>query len=103
MPLLEREHRVVAMDMRGFGGAEKPGSGYSMRTRRRSSTKRCRGSGSTTRPSSGTRWAAPSRPRSAKIPGSPVDALVDIDQAPNNDDDYEKRACPSPPSWPSLP
>jgi pimeloyl-ACP methyl ester carboxylesterase len=29
-PLLEREHRVVAIDLLGFGGSEKPDSGYSM-------------------------------------------------------------------------
>ena len=29
-PALEREHRVVAIDLRGHGGSEKPGSGYSV-------------------------------------------------------------------------
>lgn len=28
MPLLERSHRVVAIDLLGHGGSEKPGSGY---------------------------------------------------------------------------
>lgn len=28
VPLLERNHRVVAMDLLGHGGSEKPGSGY---------------------------------------------------------------------------
>jgi len=28
MPALEREHRVVAVDLLGHGGSEKPGSGY---------------------------------------------------------------------------
>jgi pimeloyl-ACP methyl ester carboxylesterase len=30
IPLLDRDHRVLAVDLRGFGGSEKPGSGYSM-------------------------------------------------------------------------
>ena len=30
MPLLEREHRVVALDLLGHGGSEKPESGYSV-------------------------------------------------------------------------
>jgi pimeloyl-ACP methyl ester carboxylesterase len=30
IPRLDRDHRVIAVDLRGFGGSEKPSSGYSM-------------------------------------------------------------------------
>ena len=30
VPLLERDHRVIAIDLLGHGGSEKPGSGYAM-------------------------------------------------------------------------
>lgn len=30
MPRLDRTHRVIAVDLRGYGGSEKPRSGYSM-------------------------------------------------------------------------
>jgi pimeloyl-ACP methyl ester carboxylesterase len=30
VPLLERDHRVIRIDLLGFGGSEKPGEGYSM-------------------------------------------------------------------------
>ncbi len=30
IPLIDSDHRVIALDLRGFGGSEMPGSGYSM-------------------------------------------------------------------------
>jgi pimeloyl-ACP methyl ester carboxylesterase len=30
IPRLDRDHRVIAVDLRGYGGSEKPGSSYSM-------------------------------------------------------------------------
>ena len=58
-PALEREHRVIAVDLLGFGGSEKPDVRLLDRgTRRTSSPRRWRGSACATRPSSATRSAA---------------------------------------------
>jgi pimeloyl-ACP methyl ester carboxylesterase len=32
IPLLDRTHRVIAVDLLGFGGSEKPGAGYAMQS-----------------------------------------------------------------------
>jgi pimeloyl-ACP methyl ester carboxylesterase len=93
MPLLERRHRVVAIDMLGFGGAEKPGSGYSMTDQAAlvdEALSRLRVDDATVVGHSmgGTIGTALS-----EVPDNPVARFVDIDQAPNNDD-YEKEGLP---------
>jgi pimeloyl-ACP methyl ester carboxylesterase len=35
MPALQRDHRVIRIDLLGFGGSEKPGGGYSMQDQAR--------------------------------------------------------------------
>lgn len=93
MPLLEREHRVVAIDMLGFGGAEKPGSGYSMTDQAAlvdEALSRLRVDGATV---VGHSMGGTVATALAEIPDSPVARLVDIDQAPNNDD-YERDGLP---------
>jgi pimeloyl-ACP methyl ester carboxylesterase len=82
IPLLEREHRVVAVDLRGFGGSEKPGSGYSMEDQAAfvaEGLKRLDVHGATVVGQSlgGTVGTA-----LAEVPGDYVRRLVIVDQAP---------------------
>jgi pimeloyl-ACP methyl ester carboxylesterase len=93
MPLLERRHRVVAIDMLGFGGAEKPGSGYSMTDQAAlvdEALSRLEVEDATV---VGHSMGGTVATALSEIPGSPVARLVDVDQAPNNDD-YEKDDLP---------
>jgi pimeloyl-ACP methyl ester carboxylesterase len=82
IPLLDRDHRVIALDLRGFGGSEKPGSGYSMEDQATfvaEALKRLDVRGATVVGQSlgGTVGTA-----LAEIPGDYVGRLVIIDQAP---------------------
>lgn len=82
IPLLDRDHRVLAVDLRGFGGSEKPGSGYSMEDQAAfvaEALKRLDVHGATVVGQSlgGTVGTA-----LAEIPGDYVSRLVIIDQAP---------------------
>jgi pimeloyl-ACP methyl ester carboxylesterase len=82
IPLLDRDHRVIAVDLRGFGGSEKPGSGYSMPDQAAfvaEALKRLRVKGATVVGQSlgGTVGTA-----LAEVPGGFVRRLVIIDQAP---------------------
>jgi pimeloyl-ACP methyl ester carboxylesterase len=93
MPLLERRHRVVAIDMLGFGGAEKPGSGYSMTDQAALVDEALSRLGVDEATVVGHSMGGTIATALSEIPGSPVARLVDIDQAPNNDD-YEKEGLP---------
>ena len=85
MPLLERDHRVIAIDLLGHGGSEKPGSGYSIaepgEARRRGAA--AAGRAATPR-SSATRSAAPSPSPSPSSSRELVDRVVIIDMPPDN-------------------
>jgi pimeloyl-ACP methyl ester carboxylesterase len=82
IPRLDHDHRVVAVDLRGFGGSEKPGSGYSMEDQAAlvaEALKRLDVHGATVVGHSlgGTVGTA-----LAEVPGGYVKRLVLIDQAP---------------------
>ena len=82
IPLLDRDHRVIAVDLRGFGGSEKPGSGYSMEDQATfvaEALKRLGVHGATVVGQSlgGTVGTA-----LTEVPGDYVRRLVIIDQAP---------------------
>jgi pimeloyl-ACP methyl ester carboxylesterase len=93
-PALEREHRVVAVDLLGFGGSEKPGSGYSMEDQAElvaEALRRLRVRDATVVGHSlgGTVVTALAE-RSPEL----VERLVIVDQAPDNSDDYEREGLP---------
>lgn len=82
IPLLDRDHRVIAVDLRGFGGSEKPDSGYSMEDQAAfvaEALKRLDVHGATVVGQSlgGTVGTA-----LTEVPGDYVKRLVIIDQAP---------------------
>lgn len=82
IPFLDRDHRVLALDLRGFGGSEKPASGYSMEDQARfvaEALKRLDVHGATVVGHSlgGTVGTA-----LTEVPGDYVSRLVIIDQAP---------------------
>lgn len=82
IPLLDRDHRVLALDLRGFGGSEKPGSGYSMEDQaafvaealKRLDVHRATVVGQSLGGTIGTALA--------EVPGDYVSRLVIVDQAP---------------------
>ncbi|HET9677074.1 MAG TPA: alpha/beta hydrolase [Solirubrobacterales bacterium] len=82
IPFLDRDHRVLALDLRGFGGSEKPASGYSMEEQAKfvaEALKRLGVNGATVVGQSlgGTVGTA-----LTEVPGRYVSRLVVIDQAP---------------------
>lgn len=82
IPFLDRRHRVIALDLRGFGGSEKPSSGYSVEDQAAfvaEALKRLDVRGATVVGHSlgGTVGTA-----LAEIPGDYVSRLVLVDQAP---------------------
>jgi pimeloyl-ACP methyl ester carboxylesterase len=83
IPLLDRDHRVIAVDLRGYGGSEKPDKGYSMEDQAAfvgEALSRLDVHGATVVGHSlgGTVSTALS-----EVPGGYVERLVIIDQAPD--------------------
>jgi pimeloyl-ACP methyl ester carboxylesterase len=93
-PPLERKHRVIAVDLLGFGGSEKPDSGYSMEDQadvlaEALSRLEVRDATVVGHSLGGTVATA----LAERHPGL-VARLVIVDQAPNDDDVYENEGLP---------
>ena len=88
IPLLQRSHRVVAVDLRGFGGSEKPASGYSMEDQAALVAEALREMGVRDATVVGHSLGGSVETALGEVPGNLVDRLVIIDQAP--DDSFSK-------------
>ncbi|HEY1354997.1 MAG TPA: alpha/beta hydrolase, partial [Solirubrobacterales bacterium] len=82
IPPLDRDHRVVAVDLRGFGGSEKPGSGYSMPEQAAFVAEALRRLGVRGATVVGQSLGGTVGTALTEIPGGYVKRLVIIDQAP---------------------
>lgn len=83
IPLLDRDHRVIALDLRGFGGSEKPTSGYSMEDQAvfvAEALKRLGVHGATV---VGHSLGGTVATALTEVPGDYVSRLVIVDQAPD--------------------
>ena len=91
MPLLARgsgsggPHRVVAIDLLGFGGSEKPGSGYSMEDQATLVAEALEELDVENATVVGHSMGGAVATALSELSGSPVARLVDIDQAPDDD------------------
>jgi pimeloyl-ACP methyl ester carboxylesterase len=82
IPLLDRDHRVVALDLRGFGGSEKPGSGYSMEDQAAFVSEALKRLGVQEATVVGQSLGGTVGTALSEVPGGFVKRLVIIDQAP---------------------
>jgi pimeloyl-ACP methyl ester carboxylesterase len=82
IPLLDRDHRVIAIDLRGFGGSEKPGSGYSMEDQAAFVAEALERFGVHGATVVGQSLGGTVATALAEVPGDYVKRLVIIDQAP---------------------
>jgi pimeloyl-ACP methyl ester carboxylesterase len=82
IPLLDRDHRVLALDLRGFGGSEKPSAGYSMEDQARFVAEALKRLGVHRATVVGQSLGGTVGTALAEVPGDYVGRLVIIDQAP---------------------
>jgi pimeloyl-ACP methyl ester carboxylesterase len=82
IPLLDRDHRVVAVDLRGFGGSEKPGSGYSIEDQAVFVAEALKRLGVHAATVVGQSLGGTVATALSEVPGNYVGRLVIIDQAP---------------------
>jgi pimeloyl-ACP methyl ester carboxylesterase len=92
IPLLDRDHRVVAIDLRGFGGSEKPTSGYSIEDQAALVAEALKELGVHDATVVGHSLGGTVATALSEVPDSPVARLVIIDQAPDNG--YENKGLP---------
>jgi len=83
IPLLDREHRVLALDLRGFGGSEKPKSGYSMEDQAAFVAEAMKRLGVRRATVVGHSLGGTVATALSEIPGDYVARLVLVDQAPD--------------------
>jgi pimeloyl-ACP methyl ester carboxylesterase len=87
-------HRVVAIDLRGFGGSEKPSSGYSMENQADLVAAAMERLGIREATVAGHSLGGTVVTALAERSPELVDGVVIVDQAPNNGDEYEKDGLP---------
>ena len=83
IPLLDRDHRVIALDMRGFGGSEKPTSGYSMADQAAFVSEALKRLGVHRATVVGHSLGGTVATALTEVPGDYVNRLVIVDQAPD--------------------
>lgn len=83
IPLLDRDHRVIALDLRGFGGSEKPASGYSMEDQAAFVAEALKRLGVRRATVVGHSLGGTVATALTEVPGDYVGRLVIVDQAPD--------------------
>jgi len=83
IPLLDHNHRVIALDMRGFGGSEKPASGYSMADQAAFVAEALKRLGVHRATVVGHSLGGTVATALTEVPGDYVSRLVIVDQAPD--------------------
>lgn len=83
IPLLDRDHRVLALDLRGFGGSEKPSSGYTMGEQAAFVAEALKRLGVHRATVVGHSLGATVATALTEVPGDYVGRLVIVDQAPD--------------------
>ncbi len=83
IPLLDRDRRVIALDLRGFGGSEKPGSGYAMADQASLVAEALKRLGVHRATVVGHSLGGTVATALTEVPGNYVGRLVIVDQAPD--------------------
>lgn len=83
IPFLDRDHRVLALDLRGFGGSEKPRSGYTMDDQARFVAEALKRLGVHRATVVGHSLGGTVATALTEVPGDYVGRLVLVDQAPD--------------------